>query len=88
VSDERNWGALPAELMMNSPCGAEAANRSTACRRYSQLAQPAQAKMARMKRTTPKTSVLRFKGIDLFALLYGPPAVGPTNFGHYAEGVS
>jgi hypothetical protein len=33
------------------------------------LAQPAQAKMARMNRTTPKTSVLRFKGIDLYAFI-------------------
>jgi hypothetical protein len=46
--------------------------------RYSQLAQPAHAKAARMNRTAVMTNVLRFTEIRLFDLLYEPPAVGPT----------
>ena len=49
-----------------SPWRPRPANFSAACWRYSQLAQPAQAKMARMNRTAKRTRVLRFKGNDLF----------------------
>ena len=53
----------PAAASTSSPCAAEASARSAACLRYSQLAQPAQANVARMKKVTPRTMVLRFTGI-------------------------
>jgi len=61
-SGERYWGSPPAGSITNSPFAVEASNRSEACLRYSKLAQPAQAKMARMNRTAVRTSVLRFTG--------------------------
>src|ERR1039458_391476 len=68
-SGETYCGTPPASRT-NAPCVAEASSRSAACLRYSQLAQPAQAKAARMQRTAERTRVLRFTGIGLSTLLY------------------
>src|SRR5579863_3451468 len=58
-----DWlGTSPATEGMSSPCEAEASARSAACFRYSQLAQPAHANVARIKNVTPRTMVLRFTG--------------------------
>src|ERR1700722_2995719 len=64
-------GTSPATDGTSSACEADASARSAACFRYSQLAQPAQAKVARIKSVMPRTMVLRFTGNkDLSDLLY------------------
>src|ERR1035441_10284423 len=62
-SGETNFGIPPAPSGTNTPFAAPASARSAACLRYSQLAQPAHAKTARMTNTMPRTTVLRFTGM-------------------------
>ena len=59
----------PERTGTSSPCAAEASARSAACLRYSQLAHPAHANVARMNNVTPITMVLRFTGDKTSSLL-------------------
>ena len=57
-------GARPASALavaISWPCATLARRLSDACLRYSQLAQPAEAKKARIRSVMPRTTVLRFK---------------------------
>src|SRR5580658_4396871 len=62
TSGEWNSADSPASVGTNSALASEASALSAACLRYSQLAQPAHAKIARINRTAMRTKVLRRKG--------------------------
>src|ERR1017187_7654120 len=66
MNGELYFGMPTAGSGTSSPLAAEASSFSAACWRYSQLAHPAQAKTARINKTTVRTIVLRFKAIDLY----------------------
>src|ERR1700722_7649642 len=63
MSGETKCGRSPAPAATSSAFAAEARRFSAACLRYCQLAQPAQAKAARSRRTMERTMEFRFTGM-------------------------
>src|ERR1035441_9493610 len=89
MNGELYFGMPPARSGTSSPLAAEASSFSAACWRYSQLAHPAQAKTARINKTTVRTIVLRFKGIDLFpSIVRGKTADREQGTGYSVQGLA